>query len=294
MKQQKQSYIYATIAIILWSTVASAFKITLQQIDFIHLLFYSSITSMILLFLALLFQKKISLLKEYTKKEYLKSAIMGLLNPAIYYLILFKAYSVLPAQEAQPLNYTWPIMLVLLSIPLLKQKISIKSIIAIFISFFGVVIISTKGDIFALKFTNLSGIILALISAIIWALFWIINIKDKRDETAKLFLNFLFGTTYILVFILLFSKISLIPLNASLGTIYIGFFEMGITFLIWSKALKLTKTTSKISNLIYLVPFISLFIINIFVGEKILSSTIIGLIFIVLGIMLEKMKATQN
>ena len=214
--------------------------------------------------------------------------MLGILNPFIYYIVLFKAYSLLPAQEAQPLNYTWPIMLVLLSIPLLQQKIKLKGILAIVISFIGVFIISTQGNILNFKFTNMIGVFFALSSAVVWALFWIYNVKDKRDEVAKLFLNFVFGFIYILIAIFFFSKIIFPDVSGLLGVTYIGLFEMGITFVIWSKSFKLSKTTAKVSNLIYLVPFLSLIVIYFVVGEKILVSTIIGLIFIVTGIIIQQ------
>ena len=123
MENQKQAYIYAILAVLIWSTVASAFKISLRYLDFLQLLFYASIVSIIILLIILLIQNKAVLLKKYSKKDYLHSALLGFLNPFMYYVVLFKAYSLLPAQEAQPLNYTWPIMLVLLAFPLLKQKI---------------------------------------------------------------------------------------------------------------------------------------------------------------------------
>jgi len=146
-KDQQKSYLYAIISILLWSTVASAFKISLKYVDFMQLLLYSSGTSATVLFIILFIQKKSLHLFTYSKKNYLMSILLGFLNPFLYYTVLFKAYSVLPAQEAQPLNYTWPLMLVLLSIPLLKQKIAMKSIFAIIISFTGVVIIGTGGNI---------------------------------------------------------------------------------------------------------------------------------------------------
>ena len=65
---------------------------------------------------------------------------------------------------------------------------------------------------------------------------------------------------------------------------------MGITFVIWSKALQLSITTAKVSNLIYLVPFLSLVVVFFVVGEKILLSTIVGLAFIMIGIILEQLK----
>jgi len=231
------------------------------------------------------FQQKIELVFSFSKKEYLHSLFLGFLNPFLYYLILFKAYELLPAQEAQPLNFIWPLMIVLLSIPILKQKIKLINIIALLISFLGVIIISTHGKVFDLKFSNPFGVFLALFSSIIWAFFFIFNMKDKRDEIAKLFLSFLFGFFYILVFSLIFTKIELLSMKGILGATYISFFEMAITFFVWLKALTLSETTAKVNNLIYLTPFLSLLFINFLVGEKILFSTFIGLIFIVSGIL---------
>lgn len=288
MEKQKQAYIYAITSVITWATLASVFKISLQYVDFLQLLFYASIVSIVTLFIILLTQNKIKVLKEYSKNEYAYSAILGFLNPFLYYTVLFKAYSLLPAQEAQALNYTWPIMLVLLSIPLLRQKIRLISVFAIIISFIGVLIISTKGDTLRFSFSNVGGVALALSSAIIWALFWIYNIRDKRDAIAKLFLNFIFGFIFILISILLFSEIIIPDITGIFGMTYVGLFEMGITFIIWLKALQLSKTTARVSNLIYLVPFPSLVVIYFMVGEEILFSTIIGLVFIVSGILLQQ------
>ncbi len=146
-------------------------------------------------------------------------------------------------------------MLVLLSIPILKQRIKLTNFLAILISFIGVIIISTKGDISSLKFSNISGSLLPLSSAVIWGLFWIFNIKDKRDVVAKLFMNFAFGFIFILIVVLVRNPNTVIMIHnykGFVGAIYVGIFEMGITFIIWLRALKLSKTTAQVSNFIYL------------------------------------------
>ena len=292
MEQQKQAYIYAVTAVLLWSTVASAFKISLRYLDYLQLLFYSSLVSLLVLFVILFIQNKLRLFSQYSAKDYFHSALLGFFNPFLYYLILFKAYSLLPAQEAQPLNYTWSITLALLSIPLLKQRIKLTSILALIISYFGVFIISTRGNILSLKFSNPYGVLLALGSAVIWALFWIYNVRDQRDEATKLFLNFSFGFVFIFLAMLLSSRMQILPVSAGIaGAVYVGLFEMGITFVFWLKALKLSKTTAQVGNLIYLSPFISLVLIHYVVGEKILLSTLTGLIFIISGIMLQQYSA---
>ncbi|MGQ9706799.1 MAG: DMT family transporter [bacterium] len=288
--KQNRAYIYASMAVLLWSTIASAFKVSLRFLEFIPLLFYSSLISLLILFVISLIQGKLHLLKEINKKDIFSSALLGFLSPFLYYLILLKAYSILRAQEALTLNYTWAIMLVILSIPILKQKIGLKSVLAIIISFFGVVIIAMKGDLKGLNFTNPFGVGLAIGSSVIWAIFWIYNTKDKRDATIKLLLNFSFGSLYIFIIYILLFKITTSNIYGLLGAIYIGLFEMGIIFLLWLKALRLSETTAKIGNLIYLSPFISLIIINRIVGERIFLPTIIGLILIVVGIIIQQYK----
>lgn len=182
-------------------------------------------------------------------------------------------------------------MLVLLSIPILKQRIKLTSFLAILISFIGVIIISTKGDISSLKFSNIRGSLLPLSSAVIWGLFWILNLKDKRDVVAKLFMNFVFGFIFILIVVLVRNPNTVIMIHSYkgfVGAIYVGIFEMGITFIIWLRALKLSKTTAQVSNFIYLTPFLSLMVISIIIGETIFLSTMIGLVFIVTGIIIQQ------
>ncbi len=295
MKQQRQAYTYALLAVLCWSTIGSAFKISLRYLDFLTLLLFASFVATVVLFIILLFQGKLNLLKKLKKENILSSAFLGLLNPFLYYVVLLKAYELLPAQEAGTLNYIWPLVLVLLSIPMLRQKITGWSILAILVSFFGIMLISTHGQLFTLRFSNPVGVLLALGSAIFWALYWIFNMKDRREEVSKLFLNFCFGFFYIFLTIAIlrflelnWSRYPLLPWQGIAGSVYLGIFEMGVTFILWMMALKLSSTTAKVSNLIYLSPFGSLILIHFFVGEVILLSTVIGLVFIVGGIILQQ------
>ncbi len=289
MEKQKKAYLYAVIVVLFWSTIPAAFKISLRHLDVLPLLFFASLASIVAFFLCLFFSKKLYLLKTFSKKDYFYSALLGFFNPFLYYCVILKAYTLLPAQQAQPLNFVWPITLVLLSIPILKQKIKTRDILAIIISFFGVFIISTRGDILGFKIDSPAGVFLALSSTLIWSLFWIYNVKDKRDEVARLFLNFAFGFIFIAVAMLFFGKIEIPDFKGLFGAAYIGLFEMGITFMLWLKALKLSKTAAHITNLIYLTPFLSLIVVRFTIDEVILPATIIGLFFIVGGIILQKL-----
>ena len=288
MKNQKKAYLYALAAVAFWSSIATAFKLALREVDVIQLLLGATFVSLICLSFILAFTKGFSFLKKLSKKEVLHSALLGLLNPFLYYVVLLKAYFVLPAQEAMALNYIWPISMVLLSVPVLKQKITFRGFIAIIISFAGVLIIATKGKLLSFTFSNGYGDLLAIGSSAIWAFFWIFNVKDKRDEVEKLFLNFSFAFIYVLVAILVFSEIKIPSLNGFLSIVYIGLFEMGITFIFWLKALRYSESTEKVSQLIFLSPFLSLIIISLIVKEPILPATIVGLMFIIGGVIFQQ------
>jgi drug/metabolite transporter (DMT)-like permease len=294
MDNQKKAYLYGLSTVLLWSTVASAFKLSLRYLGYIQLLLYSTIVSILVLSCILALRRKTRLLFSYSGRQYLHSLVLGFLNPFLYYMVLFKAYDLLPAQEAQPLNYTWAITLALLSIPLLKQKIGIKDIFSVFVSYSGVVVISTHGDIFSFRFSNPLGVALALGSTVIWALYWIYNTKDDRDPVAGLLLNFMFGLPWVLTCCLLFSNVRVSNPLGFVGAAYVGVFEMGITFVLWLSALKLSKNTAKVGNLIFLSPFLSLVFIRFLVGEDILPSTFIGLALIVAGLLIQQLKKSPT
>lgn len=295
MDKTRQSYICAALAILFWSTIPTAFKICLSELDILPMLTLASVTSTLALFIILLSEGKTALLRNNSQRDLVSSALLGLINPFLYYLILLRAYQLLPAQIAQPLNMIWPIILVFLSVPILKQKIKSRSFIALFVSFFGVLIISSQGNLFNPGHADIRGVLLATGSSVFWALFFILNVKDRRDEAVKLFLNFLFGTVYLVAAMIITGTW---PGNAGFrgiaSAVYIGLFEMGITFYLWLKALQMASTTDKISNLVYLAPFLSLIFVHFILREPVFYTTPAGLLLIVTGIMIQNRKPKKR
>jgi len=288
MDAQKKAFLYGISAVLLWSTVASAFKISLRHLEPPQLVLWATLSSLLALGGVLVAQGKLRTAFSCTRREGLLSLGLGLLNPFLYYLVLFEAYDRLPAQEAQPLNYTWAIVLGLLSIPLLGQRLTRADLLATAVSYTGVVVISTRGNLLDLRFSDPLGVGLALGSTVIWALYWIFNTRDARDPVVGLFQNFLFGLPFVLAFVLIFSEAAVPDLRGLLGAFYVGAFEMGVTFVLWLSALKLTSSASRIGNLIFASPFLSLVLIHFLVGEEIRGSTFVGLVFIMGGLAVQQ------
>jgi len=288
-KSTRKAYAFAILAVLFWSTSPTAFKLGLKFQDTYQLLTGATITSLFVLGLILLPNGRYNELRGFGWKDLGFSALMGLLNPVAYYLVLFKAYTILPAQVAQPLNMIWPIVLVIISIPMLGQKISWKSIGAMVLSFSGVVLVSLQGGTGGKDPENRLGIFLALSTSLIWAFYFIYNTRDKKDPVARLFLNFLFASVFLLLGGILKGQVFPDSVQAWGTAIYVGIFEMGVTFVLWLLAMQYAPTTDRISNLVYMAPFLNLVIVNLVLDEKIFQTTVYGIILLVSGILIQNM-----
>jgi len=290
MKNQKQAMMYGLATVLLWSTVATAFKLSLRELAPVQMLLIACAASIVVMAVILMLQGRWHLVFSLSRRQYLQSVGMGLVNPCLYYFVLFGAFDRLPAQEAQPLNYTWALVLAYLSVPFLGQKLRRTDILAGLVCYAGVVVIATRGAVTSLTFSDPLGVALALGSTLVWASYWIIATRDERDPVVGLFLNFLFGLPVIAVICGVTEGFG-IPSGTSLAAaIYVGVFEMGLAFVLWSYAMKKAENTSKVSNLIFISPFLSLVFIYFILGEIILPSTYVGLVLIMGGLWLQQRK----
>jgi len=189
---------------------------------------------------------------------------------------------------AQPLNYPWAITLSLLSVPLLGQILTRRDMLAIGVSYAGVVLLCTQGRLWELDFGNPLGVALALGSTLIWALYWIGNAKSATDPVLALLLNFAFALPLVLGATLLFSELPPASVEGLLAAAYVGVFEMGVGFVLWLSAMRLTSSAARNGNLIYLAPFLSLVFISSILGESIHATTYAGLVLILGGNLLQK------
>lgn len=291
---QRQAIMFGLSAVLLWSTVATAFKLSLQFLSPVQLLFYACLSSIVVLALILCWQRGLARLWRCSLRQYGQSLLLGLMNPLLYYLVLFGAYERLPAQEAQPLNYTWALTLAYLSVPLLGHKLKTADFLAGLVCYSGVLVISTRGDITGLSFSNPWGVALALGSTIIWALYWIASVRDRRDPVAGLLLNFLFALPVIAIVLVLTDGFAVAHWHGLAGAVYVGVFEMGLAFVLWLYAMKKATNTSRVSNLIFISPFLSLFLIATLVDESILGSTYVGLSLILTGLLIQRLGARRT
>ena len=293
-KNNRQAIIYGLMAVLLWSTVATAFKITLRYYTPLQMVFLASVVSVLCLLSIVVWQKKLPLLLPALRTSPALFLVSGLINPVVYYWVLFAAYDLLPASQAQPLNYSWAITLSILAVFFLKQRFTLQDTLACVLAYAGVIVIATRGDVLAMQVESPLGVGLALASTLLWSIYWIINTRNSTDPVIGLLLSFFLSLPFSLVLCLVVDGVPDHSFSSVLAVSYVGLFEMGVAFLLWLMAMKLTSNTAQLSNLIFISPFLSLVLLALIIGEQIHVSSVFGLLMIVAGLLLQHLRLGRD
>ena len=288
-----KSVFFLGLCILSWGLIPVVTKYILIELNNLQMLFYSTIFSCTVMGGIVLFQKKTSVLATYSIYDYAKVGVLGFLGTYLYYVLLYGALALTSASEGFILAYTWPMLVIILAFPLLREKLTIKKLCSIFISFLGIMVIVTHGSIFTLSFTSLQGDILALGGACVFALFSVLGKKYQYDQVVSVFIYFVTALVFITPTLLLFSSLKMPSFHVWLWLLLNGFLVNGVSYIFWFKALEYGDT-SVISNALYLTPFLSLVYIALFLGEQILLSSVVGLVIIVVGIVLQSVNLHQR
>ena len=278
------------VAVLSWATVASSFKMAQLYFSQYEMLTIAVLTATVIFAVAVTIKGRWKDVHNLTRRDWFSLAILGIFNPTLYYLVLFSAYRFLPAQVAQPINYCWPIFLVILLAVVMHRPVRPRLYIGMVLSLGGVAVISLGGGGVESGSLSAGGLMLAFLSAVLWAFYWILNerLKGGIDENMKLFLSFLFSSIYLLM------AMSFIPTDFGISTgttlkgllwsVWAGTFEMGIPFIFFSYALSRATNVALVNQMCYISPFLSLFVISMIVGETIVPTTYLGLALIVGGV----------
>lgn len=287
-RSNQESLLFGLMAVGLWSTMATAFKWALLYTTPMQLITVATTVSWLFFAMRLAVSGSLRSVMEVPRTIRWRCLILGLLNPGLYYWVLFQAYDLLPAQDAMAINYTWGLTLPLIA-SLFSKIVPTRSEIGLaLLSYLGILIIVTDGDLSAFEFTAPRGVLLALLSTVIWGLSWVLNSRfvdtHQLNPEVTLFLNFTAATPILWLLTTLSDGVIALTWASILSGLYVGLLEMGIAFVLWMNALRLTNNPIRVSSLIFLAPPLSLVLITTVLGEPISQSTLLGLVVILLGL----------
>jgi drug/metabolite transporter (DMT)-like permease len=282
-KNNTQALLFASAVLVLWASVATAFKIALGFLRPFELLFLSTLFSFFALSLIMFTGKRYRRLRHVSGKHLRILILAGVLNPVLYYGILFKAYDMLPAQFAQAVNFTWPLVMALVAMILKQERFHILRLAALCVSFGGVLVLVLGGRNFP-GGISMPGILLAFSTTFIWTFYWLRAKSIDVDPVISLWVPFATGAALLSLTAVFFFRPEVLSIEGLAAAAYVGLFEMSITFLLWLNALRRSTSTALVGNFIYAVPFLSLVFIRYILHEPIQPTTLIGLVLISAGI----------
>jgi len=286
MQAKNIQYIFVAITILLWSFTPTIAKLILKNFNAFQLLFFTSFFAVLSLSFVVVFQKKVKLIKGYSRKQILTMVLIGVLSPFFYYIFLYESFERAPVADAQILNYMWPMFVVIFATFILRQKLSLIKLVGIMLSFVGAFVVITKGEFLIFNSGYGIGYIVAILAAISYGLFSVLGKKHDYERFTSMLIYYISTFVLVTLTVSLFSNFIIPSFWELLGLFYLGGLANSIGWVFWFKALQVGET-AKMSNLIYLVPFLSLIPIQFFLNENIQIMSIIGLLLIITGIFIQ-------
>lgn len=281
----KKNYIFALLTVSVWSTLAAITKMLLTDIPNLEALAISSFFAFLFLFMINVKNKTAKELKRLSIKDYLITSSLGFLGLFVYSALYNYGLTQLTSQEACILNYLWPIMLVLFSSIILGEKLTFVKCAAMLFSFAGVIVLST-GNGNASSGNALFGMISCIVAAACYGLFSVLNKKTEYNPNISMMIMWLTVSVCSSALGLFTEEWVMIKGIQWLGLLWLGVVVDALAYLLWAKALKGASDSSKIANLAYLTPFLSIIVSAIVLHEEITLRAFIALLFIVGGILL--------
>ncbi len=244
--------------------------------------------------LALLIIAPFGLRRIYEQRELLKKHsrfmfFQGLLGVTGFNTLIYLAMQSTTAINAVLVNSCIPVVIVLISWLVYKERLSIKQFVGVLISLSGVLLIIAKGDVATLQHLSFNqGDLLVLVAAIVWA-FYSANLRNYPaglHPIAYLTGIMLIGLIFLFpcyLFELQIGKRMLLNLNTFLTVGYVALFASVLAFICWTRAIR-EVGANRAGPFIHLMPVFSTILAIIFLDESLVDYHVKGMILVFSGI----------
>lgn len=284
MTETIKGTIYALLAVVMFATLGTGFKIAVARMNSYSVVIWIGLWATLALFCFLVKEQRVSMIvSEFRQRPFFFPAA-GIIGLGVQQILCLKTYEYIPASQAVILHYTYPLMMLILSGVLFREKTGWPAFGCVALGFSGVILMVAAGG--AVGDVRLSiGIVVALGTAFSFALFCVL-IKHARFAVGPgMFLLNLFGLLFLLCLL------PVIPMKWSISgsdmllVAYLGVFPTAVAFILWNKALRMIPT-GRSSNCALLVPILSLVCIALILKERIVPLQALGMAIVLLSVYL--------
>lgn len=278
-----RGYIYIVITAFLFSTAEISGKLISNEINPYQLTFIRFlIGALILLPFAVKEIRKRKIM--FDKKEFLYFIFQGFLCVVVSMSLFQLAVLYTKASTVAIVFSVNPIFTIPFAYFILSEKINRNTILSLVISILGLIFILNPANMELNK--DFKGIVLALLSAVVFSLYSVIGKKkiDKYGGIAFNCITFILGDLILLV-ILLFLKIPIIQgveKSNVIQILYMGIFVTGLGYLFYF--LSMEKVSATMTSVVFFIkPALAPILAFIILGERIKFSAMIGIACILIG-----------
>ncbi|EJD6409878.1 MULTISPECIES: DMT family transporter [Providencia] len=280
--RQYNYLMYALACVLIWSFIPIVSRLGQAGMDSFQFLFWSNLISAIsVVIVALGSDYKVSKLFILPRNTIKKVFILGFLD-CLFYLLLYYGYSIENGIAVLVIQYSWPLIIILLSVVLLKDKLAGRQIVGIIIGFIAVIITFTKGQITQLHVENPTALLLVFSGAFCFALMSVFSRQYSIDPYISTVWLFIFSTLTSLVLLLLFSEVQLPSKAAFWPTLINGILINGVSYILWFKAMN-TGHSAKIASVVFLSPVLSVLWLVLILSDPFEIAYIIGVLLVIIS-----------
>jgi drug/metabolite transporter (DMT)-like permease len=277
-----KAILLALFCVIAWSLLAVIAKVSTSDISPLQFLFLSNVLSAIVLGCLVFFLRNgIENCVGQIRRNAFQTSYLGFLGCFLYYLCLYYGYSKSNAVTVLVVQYLWPILAVLLSPFILREKGGSKGVLIALVGFAGVVVVATKGEANPANFGKLPVLAVVFIGSLSFALFSLLSKKLACHALVAAFLFFTWAAVFSLIAVLFDGGIRLpSTTQAWLGVFMNGMIVNGLSYYWWLRALQLGQV-SRIAPLVFLTPILACIWLVLLLDEPFFASYAVGLVLCV-------------
>ena len=226
------------------------------------------------------------------RENFLILATLALLGIAGFNTILYFGLTYTTSTNALIINSTIPILVLVMSYFILKQRIDILQTIGILLSTFGVIFLILKADIshiFSLEFNQ--GDILVIISSVTWALYSVlVRFKPKELNDFEYFATIVAMGFVVLLPLYLYQGYTIereweVLRGNYMIFLYVSIFASITSYYLWHYGIAKIGA-SHTAQFTHLMPIFGISLASIFLNEQLEAYHIWGAMLIALGIYL--------
>ena len=296
MTLKNRPYLLLTLAVLFWAgnfIVGRAFH---GEIPPIALAFWRWVGAA--LFVTLPAIKYVRLDLPVLRRHWPILLLLALSGVASFNSLVYSGLQYTQAINAFLLQSLMPVLIVLLSFLLFREKVRLRQICGVFVSLWGAVTIISRGDFNLLQSLSFNrGDLLVFVAVIGYAVYSVMLRKRPRVHALSLiFTTFWLGALMILPVYLweaLYVKPLQLALHTSLAIGYVALFPSILSYLCYNRGVELIGA-NRAGLFIHLMPVFGSIMAILFLGERFLWFHAIGIALIAVGILLATFRVARQ